>query len=518
VSEAADVVVPSAGRASLPALLDGLAAQRGPLPGRVVVVDDRPPGAAPGLGRPVPEPLRDRLVLVRSGGRGPAAARNAGWRVCAAPWVAFLDDDVLVPPDWTARLGEDLAGLAPDVAGSQGRVRVPPPPGRRPTDWERNVAGLHDATWATADLAYRRGALEAAGGFDGRFPRAYREDADLGLRVTALGLRIVRGRRVVEHPVPGASPWVSLVKQAGNRDDPFMRRLHGRGWRERAGAPRGRIARHAAVAAAGALAPVALGAGRRRVAAAAAGAWLAGTAELAWARIAPGPRDRHEVLTMLVTSAALAPVAVAQRLRGELEANARARRPAASSAPSPPAAVLFDRDGTLVLDVPYNGDPACVEPMPGALEALDRLRAAGVALGVVSNQSGVARGLLTQGDVDAVNERVQELLGPFGTWAVCPHGPGEGCGCRKPQPGLVRRAAAALGVAPERCVVVGDIAADVGAARAAGARAILVPTPATRTEEIAEAPELAPDLRAIADLLLGAAAAAAATPRTAVAA
>jgi histidinol-phosphate phosphatase family protein len=498
----ADVVVPSCGRPSLHALLDALAAQRGPLPGRVVVVDDRPPGVASGLGRPVPAALRDRLVLVRSGGRGPAAARNAGSRACRAAWIAFLDDDVLVPADWSARLRDDLAVAGADVAGSQGRLRIPAPSGRRPTDWERNVAGLGEATWATADLAYRRGALEAAGGFDERFPRAYREDADLGLRLTAQGRRIASGRRIAEHPVPPAPPWVSLAKQSGNRDDALMRRLHGRGWRERARAPRGRIGRHTAVASAAALVPAALVFGRRRLAAVAAGAWLVGTAELAWARIGPGPRDRREVLTMLSTSAALPAVAAAQRLRGELEAPARVRRPAAVTTPLPEA-VLFDRDGTLVGDVPYNGDPDRVRPMPGAREALDRLRAAGVAIGVVSNQSGIARGLVTADEVAAVNARVEALLGPFGTWAVCPHGPDDGCACRKPQPGLVVRAAAALGADPRRCVVVGDIGSDVDAGRAAGARGILVPTPLTRAEEVAAAPELAPDLAAIADLLLG---------------
>jgi histidinol-phosphate phosphatase family protein len=193
----------------------------------------------------------------------------------------------------------------------------------------------------------------------------------------------------------------------------------------------------------------------------------------------------------------------------------------AGSGTTTPRAVLFDRDGTLVVDVPYNGDPGRVTPMPGAREALDRLRAAGVALGVVSNQSGVARGLLTPDDVEAVNARVEELLGPFGTWAVCPHGPDDGCACRKPQPGLVLRTAAALGVAPSRCVVVGDIGADVAAAGAAGARAILVPTAVTRPEEVAAAPELAPDLATVADLLLGPAARdaiPAPDPRTAVAA
>ena len=165
-------------------------------------------------------------------------------------------------------------------------------------------------------------------------------------------------------------------------------------------------------------------------------------------------------------------------------------------------AVLLDRDGTLVVDVPYNGDPDRVVPMPGAREALERLRAAGLPLAVVSNQSGVARGLLTQGEVAAVNRRVEELLGPLGPMLVCPHGPDEGCACRKPRPGLVLRAAERLGIAPERCAVVGDIGADVEAARAAGARGVLVPTPVTRGEEVARAPEVAPDLGAAVDLLL----------------
>ena len=73
-----------------------------------------------------------------------------------------------------------------------------------------------------------------------------------------------------------------------------------------------------------------------------------------------------------------------------------------------PRAVLFDRDGTLVVDVPYNGDPDAVRAMPGAAAALERVRAAGVPIGVVSNQSGIARGLLDAGQVEAVNARVAE--------------------------------------------------------------------------------------------------------------
>ncbi|GAA4892993.1 HAD-IIIA family hydrolase [Actinomycetospora straminea] len=165
-----------------------------------------------------------------------------------------------------------------------------------------------------------------------------------------------------------------------------------------------------------------------------------------------------------------------------------------------PRAVLFDRDGTLVVDVPYNGDPDLVVPVPTAAAALARLRAAGVPVGVVSNQSGVARGLLDPAQVAAVNTRVGELLGPFADWRWCPHGADDGCGCRKPAPGMVLAAAAALGVAPGEVAVVGDIAADVGAADAAGARAVLVPTAATRPEEV----DAAGARGILADDLLGA--------------
>jgi histidinol-phosphate phosphatase family protein len=164
--------------------------------------------------------------------------------------------------------------------------------------------------------------------------------------------------------------------------------------------------------------------------------------------------------------------------------------------------VLFDRDGTLIADVPYNGDPARVEPMPGAREALARLRAAGVPVAVVSNQSGIARGLLGHEDVQAIHVRMEELLGPLGPLEYCPHGPDDGCGCRKPAPGLIVRAAQRLGVDPRDCVVVGDIGGDVEAARAAGADAVLVPTPRTRTEEIDAAPRRARDLTEAIDLLV----------------
>ena len=165
--------------------------------------------------------------------------------------------------------------------------------------------------------------------------------------------------------------------------------------------------------------------------------------------------------------------------------------------------MLFDRDGTLVVDVPYCGDPSQVRPVPTARPALALLRDAGIPIGVVSNQSGIARGILDREQVDAVNRRVDDLLGPFDDWQLCPHGPGDGCACRKPAPGMVLAAAERLGVAPGDVAVVGDIGADVGAAQAAGARSVLVPTPVTLPEEVAVAPVVRPDLLAAVRHLLG---------------
>ncbi|WP_374201205.1 D-glycero-alpha-D-manno-heptose-1,7-bisphosphate 7-phosphatase [Streptomyces mayonensis] len=167
-------------------------------------------------------------------------------------------------------------------------------------------------------------------------------------------------------------------------------------------------------------------------------------------------------------------------------------------------AVLFDRDGTLVHDVPYNGDPARVRPVDGAREAVALLRARGVRVGVVTNQSGVARGLISATDVQRVNRRIDDLVGPFDVWAICPHGPDDGCHCRKPRPGLVLWAAGRLCTDPADCAVVGDIGADTEAAARAGAHGILVPNARTRPEETEAAAHTAPDLlTAVRSLLDG---------------
>ena len=314
------VVVPSIGRPSLQALLDSMAALTPgtPRPAEVVVVDDRRdprpalhPAGPPGVA----------LSVVQSGGRGPAAARNAGWRATSTEWVCFLDDDVLLPPGWSAALAADLAACAPTDGATTGRIDVPLPADRRPTDWERNTAALSTAVWATADMAYRRSALAAVGGFDERFPRAYREDADLAVRVTRAGWGIRDGARRITHPVRPADDRVSIRVQAGNADDALLRALYGRRWRTVARTGPGRGGWHAATVGAAGLAVAAVVARRPRLAVGSGLAWAGLTADFTRRRLAPGPARTEpgfaeEVRRMVVTSVAIPPVAAWHRLRG----------------------------------------------------------------------------------------------------------------------------------------------------------------------------------------------------------
>lgn len=493
------VVIPTIGRPSLVTLLEalGAAAEEGPAPAVVVVVDDRPIDEADA--RPLDlAAVGGRLTaqVVCSGGRGPAAARNAGWRRAATPWVSFLDDDVVPDRDWLRLLAADLEAAGPDVAGIQGQVSVPLPSTRRPTDWERGTAGLATAAWITADMTYRRYDLARVGGFDERFPRAFREDADLALRIQQVGGVLSQGKRGITHPVRPVDDWVSVRAQRGNADDVLMNRLHGRDWWGRAAAPRGRLRAHLATTAALGLAVSTALAGRRRVAAAAAVGWVAGLADFVRVRVQPGPRDAAEVRRMVLTSVAIPPLATWQTLRGIwLHRSAPAWR-------GLPDLVLFDRDGTLVHDVPYNGDASLVVPMPEARGAIAALRVQGVRTGLITNQSGVGSGKISAEQADSVNAEVERRLGPFDVVVMCPHAAVDGCDCRKPAPGMVLEACHRLGTPPERCVVVGDIGTDVRAAEAAGAWGILVPNAATALADVRSSAVVAADLAEAARLLL----------------
>jgi D-glycero-D-manno-heptose 1,7-bisphosphate phosphatase len=148
-------------------------------------------------------------------------------------------------------------------------------------------------------------------------------------------------------------------------------------------------------------------------------------------------------------------------------------------------AVFLDKDGTLIVDVPYNVDPTLIRLTDGAIGGLRALHEAGYLLVVVSNQSGVARGIFEAPALHAVEARLRTLLGaagvPLAGFYFCPHHPGGAveqyavsCECRKPAPGLLLRAAADLGINVRRSWLVGDILHDIEAGRRAGCRTILL--------------------------------------------
>ena len=143
-------------------------------------------------------------------------------------------------------------------------------------------------------------------------------------------------------------------------------------------------------------------------------------------------------------------------------------------------AVFFDRDGTLIDEVGYLSDPGNISFFPGIPEALRELQMRGYLLVVVTNQSGVGRGLFDEETALAVNLAFERLLNQEGVCLsavyYCPHAPGAGCQCRKPETLMVRRALEDLPVDGTSSWMVGDVDKDVLAGRSAGLRAILVET------------------------------------------
>lgn len=171
--------------------------------------------------------------------------------------------------------------------------------------------------------------------------------------------------------------------------------------------------------------------------------------------------------------------------------------------------VLLDRDGTINEEIGYVLSPDELRLIPGSAEAVRELRTLGLGIVVITNQSPIGRGLLTERGLGEIHDRLRTLLHAEGAEldAIehCPHAPEDACECRKPEPGMARRAAEALGFDPTECFVVGDHAADMGLGRRIGARTILVRTGHGQEELGAGAGELADhvadDLRAAAALI-----------------
>jgi D-glycero-D-manno-heptose 1,7-bisphosphate phosphatase len=165
---------------------------------------------------------------------------------------------------------------------------------------------------------------------------------------------------------------------------------------------------------------------------------------------------------------------------------------------------LLDRDGVINADSDeYIKSVAEWRALPGSLEAIARLSAAGFTIGVITNQSGIGRGLFNEATLAAIHAHMRRAVeaagGRIDAIHYCPHLPGAGCDCRKPKPGLLHTAAAALGADLRNAPFIGDKLSDVAAARAVGARPILV------GERVGETPagvERFADLAAAADALI----------------
>jgi D-glycero-D-manno-heptose 1,7-bisphosphate phosphatase len=182
-------------------------------------------------------------------------------------------------------------------------------------------------------------------------------------------------------------------------------------------------------------------------------------------------------------------------------------------------AIFLDRDGTLVVEVDYLADPDRLELLPGVGAALRRLAAAGFLLCVVTNQSGIARGLLTEETLHTIHVRLDELLAREGvrldSIGYCPHHPREGdapyrraCRCRKPLPGLLEEAAERFGIDVARSYAIGDAMRDVEAGEALGATGLLVRTgkgarEERRAQDAGRAVRAFDDLTAAAEWILG---------------
>ena len=151
-------------------------------------------------------------------------------------------------------------------------------------------------------------------------------------------------------------------------------------------------------------------------------------------------------------------------------------RPMSQSAPRRVA--LIDRDGTIIVDRVYLADPEGIEFTPGAIEGLQLLRDAGFTLVLVTNQSGIARGYFDVARLEQIHARLRSMLAAEGLRLeaiyICPHGPDDGCDCRKPAPGMVKMAMRDLGFGPDQAVLIGDSDADMGAAAASGVAGLRV--------------------------------------------
>lgn len=179
-----------------------------------------------------------------------------------------------------------------------------------------------------------------------------------------------------------------------------------------------------------------------------------------------------------------------------------------------PKAVLLDRDGVINFDSPdYILAPEQWKPIPGSLEAIGKLTAAGISVAICSNQSGLGRGMMDEETFRNIHAKmmlaIEEQHGEIAHVAYCPHGPDDVCECRKPLPGLLEESMVALNVSAADTLMIGDSIRDVQAAHAVRVPCWLVQSGYGDAEKILQKsralmPDIPvfPDLAAAVDALL----------------
>lgn len=226
------VVIPTYQRpALLRTCLEALANQQLPTDQfEVLVVDD---GNEPAVAQASQDVAQQTGLSIRYLGqiqrRGPAAARNAGWRSAQTPYIAFTDDDCLPQPGWLSTAMTQFGRGAQVITG---RVRMPMPD--QPTHHDKTTALLETAEFVTANLFCRRSVLEQVGGFDERFDIAWREDSDLHFKILQAHIPIlVCPEAIIVHPLRPALWYATLRDERKNRYDALLYKKHPTLFRER---------------------------------------------------------------------------------------------------------------------------------------------------------------------------------------------------------------------------------------------------------------------------------------------
>lgn len=500
-----DVVVPmTTSRGPLP-LLGDLLAQAAPPLRRIIVVDQRLEADV------VDEPFRQRLtaagVCVIPADRLPALAlQNEGARAGSAPWIAFLDEDLRLEPDWLRCLACDLDGLPPSVVGVQGRLSL----GELGNDDKTTRAGHATSQgtrrWDGGDLTLRRRAFEDVGGFDPRFAHADRRDVDLCLRLCARGLDVVQGRRRSRRLPARARALRSLRESRVRIDEMQLYARHGPRWRELSGVfpgePKGLFGPGLLATSAGAAfhtdvfgtGCVALG-------------FVAAHAVCAARRYHKGaPSSATGLLDAAVSSTLLPLVSLWHATVGVVRGATLDEAPCPRAAFPASAAIdtiLIDEE-LLLTSLPTETTPRCLAT--AAVTGLARVAHTGCSLYVLAEEFGPSDDRRVARDEDvAIRARCQKLVDG---WLSCPHRPGEGCLCRRPSTLLLLEALELSGSTPDRCLYVTCDERGLDAAAATEIACVVVPHPRLGSLRGPPGTDWAADLHVVADRLERAAASA----------